>query len=48
VVYGLEDDVENDVEIDDEDTVVRSDESVTPTNDILVREKENKELIGFK
>jgi translocon-associated protein subunit alpha len=35
VVYGLEDDVENDVEIDDEDTVVRSDESVTPTNDIL-------------
>ncbi len=48
MVYGLEDDVENDVEIDDEDTVVRSDESVTPTNDILVREKENKELIGFK
>jgi len=48
VVYGLEDDVENDVEIDDEDTVVRSDESVTPTNDILVREKENKELIDFK
>jgi len=48
VVYGLEDDVENDVEIDDEDTVVRSDESVTPTNDILVREKENKELKGFK
>jgi translocon-associated protein subunit alpha len=36
VVYGSEDTIDNDVDIDeDEDTVVRSDESVTPTNDIL-------------
>jgi hypothetical protein len=45
VVYGSEDKIDNDVDIDeDEDTVVRSDESVTPTNDILVREKEKSRI----
>jgi hypothetical protein len=42
VVYGAEDKADNDVDIDeDEDTTVRSDESVTPSSDILVREREN-------
>lgn len=43
IVYGKEDDVEADAEIDDEgESVLRSDETVPPANDILVRSKENQ------
>ncbi len=45
VVYGQEDKIETDVEVDDEDEpALPSDETITPANDILVREKENNEL----
>ncbi len=49
MVYGKEDNIETDVEVDvdeeeEEQPVLRSDETVTPTSDILVRKKENKEL----
>ncbi len=49
MVYGKEDNIETDVEVDvdeeeEEQPVLRSDETVTPTSDILVRQKENKEL----
>ena len=41
MVHGAEDKADNDADIDeDEDTTVRSDDTVTPSNDILVREKE--------
>jgi len=38
-VYGKEDKIETDVEVDEEDeSVLRSDDTVTPASDILVRE----------
>ena len=42
VVYGSEDTIDGDVEVDDEEEpVARTEESITPTtNEILVREKE--------
>ena len=39
VVYGKEDKIETDVEVDEEDeSVLRSDDTVTPASDILVRQ----------
>lgn len=37
VVYGNEDKIDSDVEIDEEESVLSSDETVTPANDSLVR-----------
>ncbi len=38
VVYGKEDTIDADVEVDeDEEPILRPDEPVAPTNDILVR-----------
>jgi hypothetical protein len=42
VVYGKEDNIEADVDVDDEEEqepVLRPDETITPATDILVRQK---------
>lgn len=37
VVYGAEDKVDSDVEVDDEETILHQEETVTPASDVLVR-----------